>query len=94
MDVLEHMMKLYDEGLEELMDAQKYVQLHEKAVSEDERMMYRNLARQELEHAAVLCRAGDKLFNDHSDSLYMVWASLKQHLHTWRSSLETRLMDK
>lgn len=95
-NILEHMMKLYEEGLEELMDAQKYTKCYEKETNADNKAMYRTLARQELEHATMITRAGDRLFSgaDAADSLHMVWHHLKKHLHDWRSSLEMRLVDK
>lgn len=96
MNILEHMMKLYEEGLEELMDAQKYTKCYEKATSGDDKNMYRTLARQELDHESMLVKAGDRLFSgaDADDSLHMVWHHLKKHLNEWRSSLEMRLVDR
>lgn len=96
MNVLEHMMKLYEESLEELMDAQKYVRCYEHTEDAEDKNMYKNLAKQELEHESQLVRAGDRLFSgvDAQDSLHMVWHHLKKHLHEWRSSLELRLADK
>jgi precorrin-6B methylase 1 len=96
MNILEHMMKLYEEALEELMDAQKYTKCYEHTEHMDDKSMYRTLARQELEHEAMIVKAGDRLFSgaDASDSLHMVWHHLKKHLHDWRSSLEVRLADK
>lgn len=89
-------MKLYEEGLEELMDAQKYAKCYARAEHADDKTMYRTLAKQELEHEAMIVRAGDRLFSgEHaSDSLHMVWHHLKKHLSEWRSSLEMRLEDK
>ena len=96
MNVLEHMMKLYEEGLDELMDAQKYTKCYEKTESADDKSMYRTLAKQELEHESMIVKAGDRLFAgaDSSDSLHTVWHHLKKHLHEWRTSLEMRLADK
>ena len=96
MNVLEHMMKLYEESLEELMDSQKYTKCYEKVTNAEDKSMYRTLAKQELEHEAMIVKAGDRLFSgiDASDSLHTVWHHLKKHLHEWRSSLEMRLADK
>lgn len=96
MSILEHMMKLYEEGLDELMDAQKYTKCYERTEPAEEKSMYRTLAKQELEHESMIVRAGDRLFSgaQASDSLHMVWHHLKKHLSDWRSSLEMRLADK
>ena len=90
MNVIEHMMTLYDEGLEELMGAQDYAKKAYKAENTDEKMMYKNMAKQELEHANMLMSSGDKLFAgvDASDSLHMVWRSLREHLHDWKTKIE------
>ena len=48
MNVLEHMMHLYDEALEELMGAEKYAKCMEKSESAEDKSMYRGLAKQEL----------------------------------------------
>ena len=93
MNVIEHMMTLYDEGLDELMGAQNYAKKANKAENSDEKMMYKNMAKQELEHAHMLMAAGDKLFSgvDAADSLYMVWRSLREHLHDWKTKIEHML---
>lgn len=93
MNVIEHMMSLYDEGLEELMGAQNYAKKAYKTENSDEKMMYKNMAKQELEHAHMLMSSGDKLFAgvDASDSLYMVWKSLRGHLCDWKTRIEHML---
>lgn len=93
MNPVEHMMKLYEEGIDELMGAQKYSKCSVKAASESERTMYKNMARQELEHAQMLIRDGDKLFMEPNaaDSLSMVWKSLREHLLDWHGSLMQKL---
>lgn len=88
--VIEHMMCLYDEGLDELMGAQNYAKRAHKAEGADEKMMYQNMAKQELDHAFMLMKAGDKLFagTDAADSLHMVWRSLREHLISWKTKIE------
>jgi hypothetical protein len=84
------MMELYDEGLDELMGAQEYAKRYHKAESSDEKMMYQNMSKQELEHANMIMKAGDKLFSgtDAADSLHMVWKNLREHLSNWKSKIE------
>lgn len=93
MDVISHMMKLYEEGLEELMGAQKYSKCAHKSESQDDKMMYRNMAKQELDHAHNLIKSGDRMFAgaDSTDSLKMVWTSLRQHLLDWHSDIDHKL---
>lgn len=93
MNPVEHMMKLYEEGIDELMGAQKYSKCSMKASEEGERAMYKNMARQELEHAQMLIRDGDKHFMaaDTPESLSMVWKSLREHLLDWHGSLMQKL---
>lgn len=93
MNVIEHMMTLYDEGLEELMGAQNYAKKAHKTENSDEKMMYKNMSKQELEHAHMLMSSGDKLFSgvDSSDSLHMVWKSLRGHLYDWKNRIENML---
>ena len=95
MNILEHMMALYDEVLEELMDAEKYAKCLEKATSTEDKSMYRGLAKQELEHGAMLERAGDKLFSGvgQGDPMLMVWHRLKDHTHRWKARIEARLSE-
>lgn len=96
MNIIEHLMDYYNKGIEELMGAKEYADKYEKAESAEDKAMYRSMARQEIEHACNLMKAGDRLFSgpDAHDSLQMVWHHLKKHLHDWRASLETRLADK
>ena len=96
MNILELMMKYYDEALDELMDAQKYARCAEHAESTKAKSMYHSLAKQELDHEATLVEAGNQLFagTDAADSLHMVWHHLKKHLHDWRGDIEHRLADK
>ena len=93
MNIIEHMMKLYNEGLEELMGAQKYAKHADKAGATEEGTMYKTMARQELEHAHMLIKGGDKLFSgvDSSDSLKMVWNSLREHLMDWHRDIERKI---
>lgn len=93
MNIIEHMMSLYDEGLEELMDAQEYAKKSYRAEVSDEKMMYHNLSKQELEHANMIMKAGDNLFSnvDSADSIHMVWKSLRGHLCSWKKRIEQML---
>ena len=90
MNLIEHMMTLYDEGLDELMGAQDYAKKAGKTENTDERMMYQAMAKQELDHAHMIMKAGDKLFAtvDGSDSLHMVWKNLREHLSSWKTRIE------
>ena len=96
MNILEHMMKLYEESLDELMDAQKYAKCAEHTDNAEDKAMYKNLSRQELEHESMIVKAGDRLFAGAAaqDSLHMVWHHLKKHLSDWRGDIEHRLSDK
>ena len=91
---IELMMQHYEEALEELMDAQKYARLAEHTDNADDKAMYRNLAKQELEHESMICKSGDRHFADtHEGNLKDVWMHLKKHLHRWRSDIEHKLTD-
>ena len=89
MNAIEHMVKLYQEGVEELMGAQKYAKDSRHAENSEEKAMYKNMSRQELEHAQMLIRDGDKNFmGEHAqDSVVMVWQSLRDHLLEWHNSI-------
>lgn len=92
MNVLEHMMHLYDEALEELMGAEKYTKCMEKSESAEDKSMYRGLAKQELEHESMLEKSADRLFTaGSSDPMHTVWHHLKKHLHGWRAKIEMRM---
>ena len=86
---MEHLMELYEEGLEELMDAQKYVHKAMKSTNDDERIMYKNLARQELEHAQMLIKDGDKMAEKDGvhEMVKTAWKHLRGHLLDWHSDL-------
>lgn len=86
---MEHLMGLYEEGIEELMDAQKYVHKSMKANNEDEKIMYKNLARQELEHAQMLVKDGDRMVEKEgvNDMVKVAWKHLRGHLLDWHSDL-------
>ena len=92
-NIIDHMMTLYDEGLDELMGAQDYAKKAHKTENADEKMMYQNMAKQELDHAYMIMKAGDKLFAgaDAADSLHMVWKNLREHLINWKSKIEHML---
>lgn len=94
MNVLERMMHLYDEALEELMDAEKYAKCVEKSESAEDKSMYRTLGKQELDHELMLERAADKLFPGNStDPMHTIWHHLKKHLHGWRAKIEMRMSE-
>ena len=91
---IELMMQHYEEALEELMDAQNYSKLAIHTTNADDKTMYRNLAKQELEHEMMIVKSGDRHFADsHEGNLQEVWMHLKKHLHNWRSDIEHKLAD-
>lgn len=89
MNHIEHMMKLYEEGIDELMGAKKYAKQAYKSTNSDEKTMYKNMARQELDHAQMLIRDGDRMYmNDSVDeSIKMVWHPLRNHLLEWHADI-------
>ena len=93
MNHIEHMMKLYEEGLDELMGAQKYEKYAHKSDNQEEKNMYRVMAMQELEHAHMLIKDGDKMFShvEGADYLTTVWEALKKHLLDWHGDIERKL---
>lgn len=93
MNTVEHMMKLYEEGLDELMGAQKYAKMAMHASVSEEKNTYRNMARQELDHAKMIIQMGDRDFmgTNAMDSLNMVWKSLREHLLDWHSDIVKKL---
>ena len=95
MHMLEHVMELYEEALEELMDAQKYCKRSEHTEHADEKQMYRNLAKQELEHEAMIIATGDRevasITGNEQETMRTVWHHLKKHLQNWRTDLEHKL---
>lgn len=88
-EIIEHIMTLYSEGLEELMGAQKYAKCASKAENEKNRVMYAEMAREELKHASMLMKSGDnELMNvDHNHSIHYVWKRLKHHLTEWSDDI-------
>ena len=91
---LEMMMEHYSEALEELMDAQKYVKMMAHASNPEDRTMYRTLAKQELEHEAMICKSVGNVINDRSEPMLQdVWHHLKKHLMDWRGDIERRIME-
>lgn len=94
MSHMEYLMSLYDESLEEMMGAEKYVKCMEKSETPEDKSMYRGMAKQELEHASMLEKAGDRLYPATStDPMREVWHHLKKHLHGWRAKIEMRMSD-
>lgn len=90
--MVEHIMELYEEALEELMDAQKYVRLMEDAGSDEAKSTYRTLAKQELDHAHMIVQLGDRY---HAKAVTgesgAVWHHLKKHLTRWHSNIEREI---
>ena len=94
MNVLEHMMHLYDEALDELMGAEKYTKCMEKSESAEDKSMYRGLAKQELEHEMMICKSVANIINERSEPMLRdVWNHLRKHLMNWRGDLEHRIME-
>lgn len=90
--MIEKMMAHYDEALSEMMDAQKYVKLAMHAENPDDKSMYKTLAKQELEHEAMIEKSGDRLLTgDGTEVLHKVWHHLKRHLHDWKRDIEHKL---
>lgn len=89
MNYIEHMMKLYEEGIEELMGAKKYAKQAHKSTNGDEKNMYRNMARQELEHAQMLINDGDRMYmgGNTEESIKMIWQPLRGHLLEWHADI-------
>lgn len=92
-EIIEHIMSLYNEGLEELMGAQKYVKCAHKAANDKDRNMYAEMAHEEIKHASMLEKSGDNaLMNvDHNHSIHHVWKHLKHHLNEWSEDLEHQI---
>ena len=95
MNVLDELMGFYNEALEELMDAEKYVKCYERSETAENKAMYKGLAKQELDHESTLEKASDRLFSGAgmNDQLHHVWHHLKKHLHSWRSKIEMRMTE-
>lgn len=89
MNHIEHMMKLYEEGIDELMGAKKYAKQANKSTNADEKNMYKNMARQELEHAQMLIRDGDRIYMSANveESTRMIWQPLRDHLLEWHADI-------
>lgn len=90
---VEHLMEHYNEALEEMMGAQKYAKLSAHSQDKDEQMMYRNMAKQEVEHADMLIKSVDRSFVDvpPSDPVHQMWMHLKKHIHEWREDIEKHI---
>ena len=91
--LVDQMMEHYEEALEELMGAQKYAKLSDRSHRPEEKRMYGSMAKQEMEHATMMCSDGDRLLaeipGDHH--LHYVWEKLKKHLHEWKSDIERKI---
>jgi hypothetical protein len=88
-EIIEHIMSLYNEGLEELMGAQKYVKCAHNATNDKDRHMYADMAHEEVKHASMLTKSGDSHITDveHGYGIHHVWKHLKQHLSDWSEDL-------
>jgi hypothetical protein len=91
---MEHLMGLYEEGIEELMDAQKYANKSMKANNEEEKIMYKNLARQELEHAQMIIKDGDRMSEKAGvhEMAKVAWKHLRDHLLEWHADLHRKVI--
>ena len=85
--IMEH----YDEALEEMMDAQKYMKLAKHTENAEDKNMYRTLAKQELEHEAMIEKSAERLISGGDEMLHKVWNHLKKHLHDWKRDIEHKL---
>lgn len=86
--MLQHVLDMYDEMLEELMGAQKYVKESYKASSDDEKSMYQNMAKQEAMHAEFLMKSVDKKVSESSDeNVKVAWTSLRSHVCEWKEKI-------
>jgi hypothetical protein len=74
MTTIDHMMKLYEEGLDELMGAQKYAKMSHKTENSDEKATYKNMARQELDHAKMIIQMGDRDFMGRTQWILSIWS--------------------
>ena len=91
--LIEKIMEHYEEALEELMDAENYAKLAGHTERMEDRRMYYTLAKQELEHEAMILASGDRLAADapKDHSIHPVWDRLKKHLHHWRENIERKI---
>lgn len=87
---LEKLMGVYDDALEELMGAQKYINSADKAETSADKAMYHSMAKQELGHAHELCAVGDRIAAEDA-MLNIVWHHLKKHLSDWRADIERKM---
>lgn len=92
-EIIEHIMTLYNESLDELMGAQKYVKCSHHATNDKDRIMYAEMAHEEVKHATMLEKSGDNaLMNvDSSHSIHHVWKHLKHHLREWADDLDHQI---
>lgn len=91
--LVDRMMEHYEEALEELMGAQKYAKMSEHAQRQEDKRMYATMAKQEMEHASMICASGDRLVAEApaEHPLHHVWDRLKKHLHDWKSDIERKI---
>lgn len=80
-------LKRYDEGLQELMDAQEYSRQAETADCQADREMFITLGKQEVAHAEHFIKSGDMVLESDDETAKTVWRELKIHLTEWRDSL-------
>ena len=91
MEMLDKLMEHYSEALDELMDAQKYLKLAMRIENAEDKGMYKQLAKQELEHEAMIEKSAERLLSGNEEMLHKVWEHLKKHLHDWKHDIEHRL---
>jgi hypothetical protein len=85
--------RIVEDMVTELMGAQKYAKISHKTENSDEKATYKNMARQELDHAKMIIQMGDRDFMGANtmDSLNMVWKSLREHLLDWHGDIAKKL---
>lgn len=90
---IERIMDFYSEALEELMDAQEYLKKSDHASDTDTKAMYKSMARQELEHQQMLCKAALRIVSTEppESPLHAVWRHLSGHLNNWHNDIEKRI---
>ena len=90
---IEQVMELYSAALEELMGAQDYVKKADHASDTETKGMYKNIARQELEHEQTFSKAAMRIVSAEppESPLHAVWRHLSGHLNNWRMEIERKL---
>lgn len=92
MGFLEHVLKKYNEALEELMGAQQYAMEACHAKTAEERTRYIEMSRDELKHADNIAHMADMVAagsNDESTSI--AWKALRMHIEDWSDRIREKL---